>query len=155
MIKTTRGLIVAASAALFLASAGLVSAQSEAPYTEGSVWDITMVRAKAGMSDDYLKNLRNAYRSVMDEAKKQHVIMDYKILLGDAANPDDFDIMLMVEYPNMAALDNRREKMDPIEKKVMGSEDQRRQATVKRGETREILGTKTMREVTLNISNQN
>jgi len=34
------------------ASAG---AQSDAPYTEGPVWTITMVKAKPGMTDDYLK----------------------------------------------------------------------------------------------------
>lgn len=146
-MNTALRYILALTAALFLSALAL--AQSEAPYTEGPVWDITMVKTKTGMSDDYLKNLRNAYRSVMDEAKKQNVIMDYKILLGDAAGPHDFDILLLVQYPNMAALDNLREKMDPIEKKAMGSEDQRRQATVKRGEIREILGTKTMREVTL------
>jgi hypothetical protein len=148
-MNTSRKCTLAAIATLFFSAAGLVSAQSDAPYTEGGVWAVTMVRARAGMSDDYLKNLGKAYKVVMDEAKKQNLIMDYKILLGDAAGTEDFDIMLMIEYKNMAALDGLREKMDPIEKKLMGSEDQRRQATVKRGEIREILGTKTMREVTL------
>ncbi|MEP6686279.1 MAG: hypothetical protein ABJB22_05830 [Verrucomicrobiota bacterium] len=140
---------LAAIVVLFLSAAGLVLAQSDAPYTEGSVWAVTMVKTKAGMSDDYLKNLNNAYRKVMEDAKKENVIMDYKILVGDAASPNDFDILLMVEYKNMAAMDTLRDKMDPLEKKVLGSEDQRRQATTKRGEIREILGAKTMREVTL------
>ena len=30
---------------------------STAPYTEGSVWEITMVHVKPGMGDDYLKGL--------------------------------------------------------------------------------------------------
>jgi len=55
----------------------------------------------------------------------------------------------MVEYPNMAALDGLRDKMDPIVAKVMGNEDQRRATAVKRLDVREILGTKTMREITL------
>jgi hypothetical protein len=54
-----------------------------------------------------------------------------------------------VEYPNMAAFDGLRDKMDPIVEKVMGSEDQRRTTAVKRLDIREILGTKTMREITL------
>lgn len=122
---------------------------STAPYTEGSVWEMTMVRTKAGMSDDYLKNLAQAYKSTSDEAKKQGIIMDYKIFVGDAANQDDFDILLMVQYKNMAALDGLREKSDPIATKLIGSEDQQRQGSVKRMEIRDILGTKTMREVTL------
>ena len=97
------------------------------------------------MTDDYIKNLAKNYRSVMDEAKKQTAIVSYKMFLGDAANRDDFDIMLMVEYKNMASLDGLRDKLDPIELKISGGEDQARQASVKRAEIREILGTKTMR----------
>ena len=61
----------------------------------------------------------------------------------------DSSMKRVIQYQNMAALDNLHDKMDPILKKVVGTEDPRRQAQVKRGETREILGTKTMREVTL------
>ena len=108
-----------------------------------------MVRAKTGMSDDYLKNLAKAYKSTSDEAKKQGIIMDFKILLGDAANADDFDILLMVQYKNMAALDGLREKTDPIATKLIGGEEQLREGSIKRMEIRDILGSKTMREITL------
>src|SRR5438034_5023151 len=93
---------------------GLVRAQSDAPYTEGPVWAVTMVKTKPGMSDDYLKTLAKIYKSTNDEMKKQGLIMDYKVLLGDNSNPQDFDILLMVEFKNMAAFDNQREKTDPI-----------------------------------------
>jgi hypothetical protein len=125
------------------------SAGITAPYTEGPVWELTMVRTKAGMGDDYLKNLSNAYKSTSEEAKKQGIIMDYKIMMGDASGRDDFDILLLVEYKNMAALDGLREKTDPIAQKMIGGEDQLRQGSMKRMEIREILGTKTMREITL------
>jgi hypothetical protein len=39
--------------------------------------------------------------------------------------------------------------MDPVVEKVMGTEEQRRETAVKRLDVREILGTKTMREITL------
>jgi hypothetical protein len=42
-----------------------------------------------------------------------------------------------------------REKTDPIMAKVVGNQDAQRQMAVKRLDIREILGTKTMREVTL------
>src|SRR6184192_4766180 len=120
--------------------------QSTAPYTEGAVWEITMVKTKTGMSDDYLKALATIFKSTNDEAKKQGIIKDYKILIGDAATQQDYDILLMIEYPNMAALDGLREKTDPIGAKMVGSEDQQRQLAVKRLEIREIMGDKTMRE---------
>src|SRR5213595_3883064 len=123
--------------------------QSTAPYTEGGVWQITMVKTKPGMSDDYLKALAKIFKSTNDEAKRQGLITDYKILAGDAATQQDYDILLMVEYPNMAALDGLRDKTDPIAAKAIGTEDQQRQLAVKRLEIREIMGDKTMREITL------
>jgi hypothetical protein len=75
--------------------------------------------------------------------------MDYKVLIGDAATPQDFDILLMVESANMAALDNAREKFDPISNKISGSIEQQRAVATKRLDIREILGVKLMREITL------
>ena len=122
---------------------------SNAPYTEGPVWTITLVKTKAGMSDDYLKSISQTVKPVMEAEKAQKLILDYKILNGDAASPQDFNILIMVEYANMAAFDGLRDKTDPIFEKVMGSEDQRRAVAVKRLDIREILGAKTMREITL------
>jgi hypothetical protein len=148
-ITLKKYLILTASAALFAAWAGLCSAQSDAPYTEGSVWTITMVKAKYGMSDQYLKGLAKTFKGTLDEAKKQNLIISYKILLGDSANPHDFDILLMVEQKNMASFDNAREKFDPIAKKIEGSIEEQEKTATKRLEIREIIGNKTMREVTL------
>ena len=123
--------------------------QNTAPYTEGGVWQITMVKTKPGMSDDYLKALAKIFKSTNDEAKRQGIITDYKILVGDAATQQDYDILLMVEFPNMAALDGLRDKTDPIATKMVGTDDQQRQLAVKRLEIRDIMGDKTMREITL------
>jgi hypothetical protein len=101
------------------------------------------------MGDDYLKALAKIFKSTNDEAKKQGIITDYKILLGDASTQQDYDILLMVEYANMAALDGLRDKTDPIGTKMVGNEDQQRQMAVKRLEVREIVGGKLMREITL------
>ena len=149
------------TAALFFAIADLSYAQSSpmgtskagtgsnAPYIEGAVWVLTMVKTKSGLGDDYIKQITGTVKPVYDEEKKQKIILDYKILNGEAAGPQDFNILILVEYPNWASFDSLRDKMDPIVEKVMGTEDQRRATAVKRLDIREILGTKTMREITL------
>ena len=142
-------LLLILSVAISASFMGLCRAQSDAPYTEGPVWTITMVKAKYGMGDDYLKGLAKSFKGTLDEAKKQGLVMDYKILLGDAATPQDFNILLMVESKNMAALDNAREKFDPIARKIEGTVDQQRATATQRLEIREIVGDKVMREVTL------
>jgi hypothetical protein len=149
---------ILATAAMFLAFAGICSAQtpapaakggSSAPYTEGHVWTLTMIKTKTGLDDDYLRQITGTVKPIYDEEKKQKIIVDYKILMGDTHGRDDYNILIMVEYPNMAALDGLRDKMDPLIEKVMGNQDQQRATAVKRLDIREILGTKTMREITL------
>ena len=142
-------LTLAVSAVFLITLSAISFAQSDAPYTEGTVWNLTMVKAKFGMTDEYLKGLAKTFKGTLDEAKKQGLVLDYKILIGDAANPQDFDILLMVESKNMAAFDNAREKFDPIAKKIEGSPDQQRATATKRLEIREIMGSKLMREITL------
>jgi hypothetical protein len=122
---------------------------SSAPYNEGPVWILTMIKTKTGLADEYIKQITSTVKPVYDEEKKQKVILDYKILNGEASNPHDFNILILVEYPNWAAFDTLRNKMDPVVAKVMGSEEQRKELAVKRLDIREILGTKTMREITL------
>jgi hypothetical protein len=78
----------------------------------------------------------------MEEEKKQGLIMDYKVLIGDSSNREDFNILLMVEYKNIAAFDGLREKTDPIIAKVLGSQDAQRQLAVKRLDVRETSAPK-------------
>ena len=123
-MKMTKKLQIVALVALSLGIASLCSAQSDAPYTEGPVWTITMVKTKTGMTDEYLKGLAKTLTASLEEAKKQNLVVDYKILLGNDATPQDFNILIMVESKNMAAQDNAREKFDPIARKVVGTTDQ-------------------------------
>ena len=108
-----------------------------------------MVRTKPGMTDDYLKGLAKNLKAVLEEEKKQGLVVSYKILLGEASTPSDFNIINMVEYKDMAALDNLREKTDPIFTKIVGGEQQIREGAMKRAEIRDVVGSKLMREITL------
>jgi hypothetical protein len=148
-MKITKKVQVVALAALSLGIASPCVAQSDAPYTEGPVWTVTMVKTKTGMTDEYLKELAKTLKGTLEEAKKQNLVLDYKILLGNPATPQDFNILIMVESKNMAAQDNTREKFDPIARKVVGTTDQQQAIQVKRLDIREIMGTKLMREITL------
>jgi hypothetical protein len=65
--------------------------------------------------------------------------------------PQDFDLILMLEVKNMAALDGFRAKEDAALQKVFGSnfEQASKDLTAKRVEMREIYGSKLLREITL------
>lgn len=117
------------------------------PYTEGSVWAMTFVKVKPGFGEDYLKSLGQTWRKVLDEAKKQKLLVSYKVLAADAAGRDDWNLVLMVEYRNMAAFDGLDEKMRDISLPVLGGQDKARELQTKRLEIRDILATKLTREL--------
>ncbi|UKJ07044.1 hypothetical protein [Solitalea lacus] len=122
-------------------------AQSAKSYTEGSVWNVTMIKVKPGMGEDYMKSLNTGLRKVYDEAMKQGLVLSYKVLSGSASSPQDWNMLIMAEYKNMAALDGLNDKMDVIEMKAIGNEDVQKKIMMSRMEMREIMGAKLMREL--------
>jgi hypothetical protein len=144
-------LIFTILAAAFLLSFSLPT-QSVAqglPYTEGSVWSVGFVKTKPGMTNDYYKNLAENWQKTNEAAKKEGLVLSYKILSGPAANTEDWDVMLLVEYKNLAALDGMAEKMEALSARMMGSQDQRKVGAIKRNEIRDYLGAKLVREIIL------
>ncbi len=141
-------LLIALLAALF-AFSGQAFAQNDAPYREGSVWELTIVRAKHGMVDAYLKSITGTFDAVMRAAKKEGLILDYKILLGHPGTASDFNILLMVETKNMAEQDNIRERWGKIVLEAEGDAAKRLNIATNRVDMREVLGIKLMREITL------
>lgn len=127
--------------------------QSEDLYDSGTVWSCTFVRTGANVTDDYLKGLKNTWDATMKEAVKAGFVKSYKILLGTAANQEDFNLILMIENENMASLDpnpTRKVKMDEIQKEVSENMKGEFDKTVSNYENiRELLGTKLMREIKL------
>ena len=121
----------------------------EKPYKEGSVWTVTFVKVKPGMMDTYLRDLGANRKKLMEQAKKDGLILSERLLSGDATGREDFDLMLMVEYKNWAAFDGLSDKFRALAEKTVGSEDKQMQMMTKRTEVREIVGTKTMQEIFL------
>ena len=120
--------------------------EQERPWTAGSVWQVDFIRLKAGHGLDYGRELAASWKKVMDEHKKQGIVLSYKILSGIPSNRDDFTHMLMIEFPNFAALD-QQDKMDAAVKKVFGSLAGFQEMFRKREEIREALGSRLLREM--------
>jgi hypothetical protein len=124
------------------------SLDSERPWTLGSVWAIDFIRVKPGHVLDYGRELAASWKKVLDEQKKQGLVLSYKILTGFPGNRDDFSHMLMVEFPNYAVFD-QQEKMDAVVKKVFGSLGGVNDMFRKREEIREAIGSRMLRELVL------
>ncbi|HEY1392979.1 MAG TPA: hypothetical protein VFV25_06365, partial [Methylibium sp.] len=74
-----------------------------------------------------------------------------KILVGNRANPSDFNVMILTEGPNWASLDGLDAKFDAIAAKFAGSADKATEMDKKtmtdRAKIRTIFGSKMMQQV--------
>ncbi|HZP86243.1 MAG TPA: hypothetical protein VFB54_05445 [Burkholderiales bacterium] len=140
--------VLAASAIVFATTfASSALAQTSKPYTEGSVWYMSMIRVKPGMMDVYMRDVLPLRKQMNEEAKKQGLILSSHVLVGSSAGRDDFDVLFLDEYKNWAAFDGMSAKYDAIASKVIGTEEKQVQLMSKRTDVREIMGEKMMQEL--------
>jgi hypothetical protein len=135
--------------AVLVASAALVSAKEELPYSEGPVVEVSYIKVKPGMFDAYMKYLATTWKEMNAELKKADIILDAKVFSCTARNPREPDLILAVTYKNMAAMDNLEERSAPIQEKVWGSRQKSNDASIGREKMREVLGSELIRELSL------
>ncbi len=127
-----------------------ISARSfaqEKTYTNGSVWSLSFVKTNTGMGVAYINSLKSTWKAVEDEAVKQGLILSYKILEGTATTPEDYNMILMIEYKNLAAMEGQDAKWDAIQAKVVGDQDAMAKLRDVRSSQRSMYGQRMMREV--------
>ena len=131
---------------LFLLGGAPAHAQDKS-YKEGTVWQVTFIKVKPGMFDVYMNDLLPNRKKLFEEGRKQGLVISEKMLTGDSFGGSDFNVILMTEFKNYAALDGLSDKYDAIMSKVMGSQEAQVKIMVKRTEMREIIGDKLMQEI--------
>ena len=95
--------------------------EGETWETQEPVWDVTTIRILPNMEEQYLNNLRKTWVGSMEMAKKEGLITDYKILSSVVSNAEGYNLMLIIHYPNLAALDataTLREKWMKLDKEL-------------------------------------
>jgi hypothetical protein len=142
--------VIAFLAAMSLAtlSANVAVAQTaERTYDLGPVWSIGYVETKPGMFDDYMAYLAGPYRMLQEAAKKRGDVLSYKVLSVDSPREHEPDVILLVEYKNMAVFDRSLAELDKDNNAAFGSNPKSNQAAVKREDIRILRGGLTAREL--------
>ena len=125
-------------------------AQAQDNTTVGPVWRVSLYKVKPGKMNDVLMDLRQNFRVVNEEFKRQGLIVDYRIYFNSTTDgPNDWDIAIATAYKNWAALDGFGEKADAITLKHYGSREKRQQAADARNQLRELVSSRLMVEQTL------
>jgi hypothetical protein len=133
-----------------LAVSAIAAADEARPYTEGPVTNVSYVTLKPGMFNTYLKFLASTYKPLMEQLKRQGIVLDYKVYsTNESHNPSEPDLLLTVTYKNMAALDGLAERMDAVAEKLLGSRQKRDEAAVSRESMRQVTGNRILRELIL------
>jgi hypothetical protein len=136
------------AAGLTLCAAGGVQAQTaERVYDNGPVWVINYVETKTGMFDDYMAYLSTKWRETNEADKKAGYVLDYKILAVGSPRDHEADVILMVEYKNMAAFDRPLAEAEATSAKAFGSVVKSNQAFAARDSMRTNRGGIIAREV--------
>src|ERR1700740_3275888 len=89
---------------VMLLSALPIYAQSP-NYDVGPVWRVTYFHIKPGQSEAFWKDIRENFKPVYADFKKEGLITDYKMWLNDTTDhPGDWDVAVGILFPNYAAL---------------------------------------------------
>ena len=124
-------------------------------FTEGPVWEVSHYRTTPGHFEDYMSYLRQNFLPSSEEAKKQGLILDYRVFVKAPEGAGDWDVAVATLYSSFGkALDYSKadeDKWKAIEAKQYKTDDEQKQRemTDARFSYREYLGTTHLREITL------
>jgi len=131
-------------------AAGVVGdAQAQRGYRDGSVWNISFIRMKPGMESAYLTYVTTDWKREQEAAKKEGLILSYKVIQTEGHTPGDWNLMLMTEYKDLATMEANGPKAEALAVKLAGSDEKMRQGYKDRLEIREVLGERLAREIVL------
>jgi hypothetical protein len=136
-------------AAILTMSASVSRAQEDHAYTQGPVMIVSFVRTQPGMFEEYMRYLASTYKHLMDENKKQGIIVDYAVYQTLPRDANDADVVLTVTYKNMAAFDNLQARTDPATKQAFGSLAKAASSLADREKMRKQLGSQQVRQLIL------
>lgn len=120
------------------------------PFHEGPVWTLTFVHTKPGLSLKYMEFLAADWKKEQDALKKAGLILDYKVIGTEAHNPNDWDVMLMTEFKDLATYEANEDKMMAVAMQALDLNDRKLiEGYQERASWREIIGDRLAREIIL------
>ena len=126
-----------------------VYAQMVRPYRNGSVWTLSFIRIKPGMDSAYLNYVANDWKRIQEAAKKEGLILAYKVLVTEGHTTGDWDLILMTEVKDLATLEANEKKADALGQRLVGDDQKQMQGYRDRADIREVMGNRLAREIVL------
>ena len=118
-------------------------------YDEGPVWQIMKFRTAPGKTELSLKNIATVWEHQLKLAVEKGILNDYKVLTKWSSHPDDWNIMVIEIFPNMASYDTFWEDWAEIDAETVDTPDFRERFDRLEETGTQFLGTEFAREVHL------
>ena len=147
MRSTTRAVLW--SVLLLLVVACSAGAQIYRYYKPGTVWTVTAIRIKAGMDPAYLQYLDTQLKKDEDAQVKAGYEKSYRLLRTVDDDNASWTLLILREFPSLASLEANEEKADALTRQTAGDDQSQMKGYEDRSKVREVLWTKTTRELLL------
>ena len=105
---------------LALALVGVRAGSAQQPAEPGeAVWSLDFVKVKPGMFEQTMTYLDQGWIPTHEMAKERGVIAGFRRIAEQQQTNGEWDIILMTEYKNQAAYDEREKSFAPIIAEVL------------------------------------
>jgi hypothetical protein len=133
-----------------LAVVGTATASfSQQYYTNGGVRRVIKYRILPGKSADFFKWL-SMFPKTMEAEKQAGLIENYSVMRStEFIGPDKYDIVLVIAYKDMAAMDVAAEKGGAVSEKVFGGPEARAAYFSQGAQYYEVVSSELVREIHL------
>lgn len=135
----------------FLSQSALAQLDAFTDYEiSKELWNVTMVKVKPNMSDDYLEGLRDTWIASNKVAKELGQIEDFHIYQSVVEASGDANLILVVKFTDSSQLEPNKGEYDKF-MKAWGeaNRDKTREITKNYPAMREITGEYLLREITV------
>jgi len=117
-------------------------------YSPGTIWTVTTIKVKPGMDQAYLSYLDSTFKKETDAQVKAGYMKSYKIL-RTMDDDSSWNFLVLREYKSLAAMEADAEKSDALALQTSSNDDVQMKGYEDRSKIREVLATKTARELML------
>lgn len=143
-------LVLAAGAVLIALRQTHVSAQQTMPVkvTPGNVDRVLLIKVNPGQRPAFDQDVMTNTIPVYEEEKKAGILTNYQFFNNvTTENPNDWNVAIVLTYPNFATLDDLAERTDPITLKHYGSVAKRQAAAEHRNQIGTVVSSRLTRAI--------
>jgi len=145
-----RNLILVSSIFVLMLTLSIAtSAQVKRPFHNGTVWVVAVIQVKPGMENAYKNYLAGDWKKGQEALKKDGQIISYCVIETEAHGTNDWNMLLMTEYKDLATYEANLTKADNLSQIVTGNDAKQMQGYRDRLQIREVQDVRLSRQIIL------